>query len=164
MAASRLKSPPRELATSVTLSVVALPVTELVRVSGHSSGEPYFETSGGNRFDAPGCKTGNPEYSSCYRGLSFDVALAESLLHDAIPVRGAYRIAKSEIDRRWVHHFAGDLRLIDLTSHLLKQLGGHAGLMGTPSYVLPQKWALAAYISSTVFYICRDISTRTRPS
>ncbi|WP_175444503.1 RES family NAD+ phosphorylase [Janthinobacterium sp. HH104] len=145
MAATRLKPPPKVLATSATLPVVGLPMPGLYRISGHAAGEPYFGCSGGNRFDAPGCKTGNPEYSTCYLGPSFDVALAESLLHDAVPVKGAFPIAKSEIDRRWVHQFSGNLRLFDLTGHLLKQMGGHAGLAGTSSYTLPQQWALAVY-------------------
>ncbi|MEF2266051.1 hypothetical protein V3C40_04570 [Janthinobacterium sp. LS2A] len=62
-----------------------------------------------------------------------------------MPVKGAFPIAKSEIDRRWVHQFSGNLRLFDLTGHLLKQMGGHAGLTGTSSYTLPQQWALAVY-------------------
>ncbi|MCC7641865.1 MULTISPECIES: RES domain-containing protein [unclassified Janthinobacterium] len=39
----------------------------------------------------------------------------------------------------------GSLRLFDLTGHLIKQMGGHAGLTGTSSYTLPQQWALAVY-------------------
>ncbi len=146
MGASRLKPPPQELWTSATLPVVGLPKGEsLYRISDHATGEPYFSFGGSRRFDAPGCKAGRPEYGACYLGLSFDVALAESLLHDAMPVRGAFRIAKSEIDRRWVHRFNGNLRLFDLTGHLLKLMGGHAGLAGASSYTLPQKWALAVY-------------------
>ena len=93
VATSRLKPPPTVLATSVTLPVVGLPVPGLYRISGHASGEPYFGASGGNRFDAPSCRTGHPEYGTCYPGLSFEVALAESLLHDAAPVKGAFPIA-----------------------------------------------------------------------
>ncbi|MEG0881465.1 MAG: RES family NAD+ phosphorylase [Janthinobacterium sp.] len=145
MAATRLKPPPTILATSTTLPVAGLPVSGLYRISGHASGEPYFGSSGGNRFDAPGCRTGNPEYGTCYLGLSFEVALAESLLHDAVPLKGAFPVAKSEIERRWVHHFSGDLRLFDLTGHLLKQMGRHAGLTGTSSYIQPQQWAFAVY-------------------
>lgn len=145
MAATRLRLPPAVLATSATLPVVGLSVPELCRISGHAHGEPFFGRSGGKRFDAPGCKTGNPEYGSCYLAPRFEVALAESLLHDAMPVRGVFRIAKSEIDRRWVHRFRGELRLLDMTGHFLKQMGGHAGLSGTSSYRVPQLWALAVY-------------------
>ncbi|WP_290608258.1 RES domain-containing protein [Janthinobacterium sp.] len=37
------------------------------------------------------------------------------------------------------------MRLFDLTGHFLKQMGGHAGLTGTASCTLPQRWALAAH-------------------
>lgn len=125
--------------------MVPLPVAELFRISGFATGEPFFGVSGGSRFDAPGCLVGSPEYASCYLGLSFDVALAESLLHDAVPVRGKFSIAAAEIDRRWVHRFSAKLRLFDLSGHLLKTMGGHAGLTGTSSYKLPQRWSKAIF-------------------
>jgi hypothetical protein len=145
LAVTRLRSPDKALSTSPHLPVVSLPVAELVRISGHKAGEPYFGTSGGNRFDAPGCKTGTAEYASCYLGLTFEVALAESLLHDAVPVKGKFPVAKSEIDRRWVHRFSADLRLFDLSGPLLKTMGGHVGLTGTGNYAVSQKWALAVF-------------------
>lgn len=122
-----------------------LPVPELVRISGFASGEPFFGVSGGNRFDAPGCLVKAPEYSSCYLGLSFDVALAESLLHDVVPRKGLFRITKSEIERRWVHRFSAKLQLFDLSGHLLKAMGGHIGLTGSSSYRLTQIWAKAVF-------------------
>lgn len=64
---------------------------------------------------------------------------------DAVPIKGNFRLAKSEIDRRWVHNFSADLRLFDLTGSLLKKMGGHVGLTGTSAYALPQKWALAVF-------------------
>lgn len=145
MAAKRLSLPDRTLATDTTLPVVRMTIPDLVRISGHQTGEPFFGASGGNRFDAPGCRTGSPEYKCCYLSLSFDVALAESLLHDAIPVRGEFPVAKSEIDRRWVHRFKGSFNLMDLTGPLLKRMGGHAGLTGSGDYKITQKWALAVF-------------------
>lgn len=145
MAAKRLTKPDQTLATDSTIPVVRMTIPELVRISGHQTGEPFFGASGGNRFDAPGWRTSSPEYQCCYLGLSFDVALAESLLHDAAPVRGAFSIAQSEIDRRWVHRFTGTLNLMDLTGPLLKRMGGHAGLTGSGDYKLTQKWALAVF-------------------
>lgn len=136
MGAKRLTLPDQTLATDSTISVVRMTIPELVRISGHQTGEPFFGSSGGNRFDAPGWRTGSPEYQCCYLGLSFDIALAESLLHDAVPVRGAFPVAQSEIDRRWVHRFAGTLELMDLTGPLLKRMGGHAGLTGSGDYKL----------------------------
>lgn len=145
MGAKRLTLPDPTLATDNTISVVRMTIPELVRISGHQTGEPFFGDSGGNRFDAPGCHPGSPEYKCCYLGLSFDIALAESLLHDAVPVRGAFPVVQSEIDRRWVHRFTGTLDLMDLTGPLLKRMGGHAGLTGSGDYKLTQKWALAVF-------------------
>lgn len=125
MAAKRLTLPDQTLATDSTIPVVRMTIPDLVRISGHQTGEPFFGAGGGNRFDAPGCRTGSPEYKCCYLGLSFDVALAESLLHDAVPVRGEFPVAKSEIVRRWVHRFKGSFNRMDLTSPLLKRMDGH---------------------------------------
>jgi hypothetical protein len=136
-----------------------------IRTGAHfvfDSGEPYFGQSGANRFDAPGCLTGTPQYQCCYLGLSFDVALAESLLHDEVARRGKFRIAQSEIDRRWVHRFSGTFNLIDLTGSLLKRVGGHAGLTGSSNYKLTQRWALAAHTNPQVvdgfFYMSRHMT------
>ena len=145
MGALRLRKPDKSLSTNTDIAIVPLPVPELLRISGFETGEPYFGKSGANRFDAPGCACGAAEYSCCYLGLSFDVALAESLLHDAVPRRGKFGIAKSEIDRRWVHRFSAHLNLFDLTGHLLIKMGGHAALTGTSSYKISQTWAKAVF-------------------
>lgn len=145
MTPARLRAPDKTLSISTDLDVVPLPVPELVRISGFATGEPYFGISGGNRFDAPGCLANSPEYATCYLGLSFDVAFAESLLHDAMPFKGRFRVASSEFDRRWVHRFVASLDLFDLTGYLLKTMGGHAGLSGTGSFKVTQKWAKAIF-------------------
>lgn len=145
MAALRLRVPDKSLSTSTDLDVVSLSACEMIRISGFSSDEPFFGVSGGNRFDAPGCVVKAPEYASCFLGLSFDVALAESLLHDAVPAKGKFSIARSEFDRRWVHRFVARLDLFDLTGHLLKAMGGRAGLSGTGNYKVTQKWAKAVF-------------------
>jgi len=145
LAVLRLRAPDKTLSNSTDLAVVSLSACELIRISGFPSGEPFFGSSGGNRFDAPGCLLKSPEYGTCYLGLSFDVALAESLLHDAAPVKGKFRIARAEFDRRWVHRFLPKLELFDLTGHLLKAMGGHAGLSGTGNYKVTQKWGKAVF-------------------
>jgi len=88
LAATPLDVPPPELSTDNQLPVSPLPVEELVRISGFRTGEPYFGATGGNRFDAPGWRRSAPEFRTCYLGLTFNVALAESLLHDLVPVAG----------------------------------------------------------------------------
>jgi hypothetical protein len=79
-------------------------------------------------------------------GLSLPVAFAESILHDAIPEDGKFRIATSELVRANVHRFRGSLlHLADMTGAPLKQLGAHADLAGTSDYAITQAWALAVF-------------------
>jgi len=112
----------------------------------YPSGEPYFGASGANRFDAPGCLAGTPQFRSCYFGFSLDVAMAESLLHDEMPVDGEFRISRPALEQRYVHRFSGSmLRVLDLTGATLKRLSGHAGLSGTASYTVTQQWSLAVF-------------------
>jgi hypothetical protein len=123
------------------LPVIHLEPRTLIRISRHASGEPYFGRSGGNRFDDP-----QRVYGTCYFGESLLVALAETLLHDAVAVRGAFRVHPDSIASRHVLHFDGTpLRLANLTGASLKRLGGHAGLSGTASYRLPQRWSQAVH-------------------
>jgi len=123
------------------LPVLTLAPTELVRVSRYDSGEPHFGRTGGNRFDDPG-----KGYGTCYFGRSLALALAETLLHDAVAVRGQFAVHPQTIAARFVLGFDGSpLRLADLTGANLKRLGGHAGLSGTASYRLPQKWSQAIH-------------------
>jgi hypothetical protein len=57
------------------------------------------------------------------------VAIAESLLHDEIPVEGAFRFSFDALKQRYAHRFSGStLRVLDLTGATLKRLSGHADL------------------------------------
>jgi hypothetical protein len=123
------------------LSIVTLAPTELVRISRYDSGEPHFGRTGGNRFDDP-----DKRYGTCYFGCSLALALAETLLHDAVAVRGRFAVHPHTIAGRFVLGFSGSpLRLADLTGASLKRLGGHAGLSGNASYRLPQRWSQALH-------------------
>jgi hypothetical protein len=135
-----------------------------VRISQHPAGEPYFAASGANRFDAPGCLAGTPEFRACYFGFSLEVAVAESLLHDEIPVDGAFRFSLAALEQRYVHRFSGKmLRVLDLTGATLKRLSGHADLAGTASYAVTQQWSLAVYRNPLNFdgflYMSRHLNT-----
>lgn len=152
------------------LSVASdLPVSDVeanlsVRLSTHTTGEPYFGASGTNRFDAPGCRSGHPEYRACYFGHALDVAIAESLLHDAVATDGTFRIAGSRLQSNYVHRFEGDtLRLLELAGALLKRLDGHADLAGTADYPITQLWAHAVYQNPQKFdgfiYMSRHLNT-----
>lgn len=68
----------------VSLAIVTVSPEALVRVSGHRTGEPYFGTHQGNRFDDPEPDPAK-RYGTSYFGENFSVALAETLLHDCVP-------------------------------------------------------------------------------
>ena len=123
------------------LTLVTVAPAALVRISRHDSGEPHFGRTGGNRFDDP-----DRQYGTCYFGLSLALAMAETLLHDAVAVRGQFPVHPESIASRFVIAFSGrPLRLADLTGASLKRLGGHAALSGNASYRLPQKWSQAIH-------------------
>lgn len=164
MPAVPLSPPPLGLATDDSLEVTRVLPRRLVRISQYPAGEPYFGASGANRFDAPGCLAGAPEFRSCYFGLSLEVAVAESLLHDEIPVDGEFRFSLAALEQRYVHHFSGStLRVLDLTGATLKRFSGHADLAGTASYALTQQWSLAVYRNPLNFdgfvYMSRHLNT-----
>jgi hypothetical protein len=123
------------------LPCIFLEPRTLIRISGFTTGEPHFGRTGGNRFDDP-----DRSYGTCYFGASLVVAMAETLLHDAVAARGMFRVHPERIASRHVLRFDGAaLRLADLTGASLKRLGGHAGLSGTASYRLPQRWSQALH-------------------
>lgn len=137
---------PHPVLSTENFAATTVESSDLYRVSSHEDGEPYFGNSGGNRFDAPGCKTGSAEFKTCYLGMSLPVAVAESLLHDEDPLDGKFAIAPETIRTLQVHRFAGDaLNLLSLTGPVLKRSGGSAELAGTGDYVLTQQWALAVH-------------------
>jgi hypothetical protein len=151
------------------LSVDRLPwrtcsAERLIRVSSRNGGEPHFGRTGANRFDAPGCTTGHAEFSSCYLGLSLPVAIAESVLHDEIPIDGEFQIAQSMLDNQYVIRFKGaGLRLACLTGATLKRFGGNADLAGTTDYATTQQWSLSVHRNPGQFdgfiYMSRHLNT-----
>lgn len=164
MPAVPLAPPPSGLATDDSLPVTRVLPRRLVRISQYPAGEPHFGASGANRFDAPGCLAGVPEFGSCYFGFSLEVAVAESLLHDEMPVDGEFRLSMATLGLRYVHRFSGSmLRLLDLTGATLKRLSGHADLAGTASYSITQQWSLAVFRNSLDFdgfvYMSRHLNT-----
>lgn len=123
------------------LPLVTLPPAALVRVSRHDCGEPHFGRTGGNRFDDP-----DRGYGTCYFGRSLALAIAETLLHDAVAVRGRFLVHPDSIASRFALGFDGRLlTLADLTGASLKRLGGNAALSGNASYRLPQRWSQAIH-------------------
>jgi CubicO group peptidase (beta-lactamase class C family) len=159
LAAEPLGLPPAQL-TTTPFPKTCLAPARLVRVSAYTTGEPYFGTSGANRFDAPGAA-----YAVCYLGTHLDVAIAESILHDEMPVDGAFQLTRAQIDGRHALYFSGRrLHVLDLSGPLLKRLGGSADLAGTTDYGLTQAWSQAVYANPARYdgflYMSRHLNTR----
>lgn len=164
MITSALPLPPPSLATDRRLPVVKIAARQLFRISPFPDNEPFFGCTGANRFDAPGCVGGSPEFRTCYFGLSLEVAIAESLLHDEIAVDGTFHISTAAIERRYLHRFAGKaLRVFALNGVNLKRLGGHAGLAGAEGYAVTQQWSLSVFQNPLIFdgfiYMSRHLNT-----
>lgn len=138
---------PAAVLSSRNFPATIISPAELCRISEYKTGQPYFGRSGKNRFDAPGCKSpGTPEFGVCYLGMTLEVAMAESVLHDEEPVHGQFLIARDQVDNNFALYFKGDdLRLLELTGPTLRQVGGNADLAGTTDYELTARWALAVF-------------------
>jgi hypothetical protein len=128
-----------------TLKTVEYDPASLYRISGHDTGEPFFGRWATNRFDDPNPDP-NGRYGTCYLGTSFDVAIAETLLHDRKPIKGHFYVEPDVIKSRYVIQFQGTpLILANLTGAELKRMGGQAELSGTPSYKMTQRWSVAIH-------------------
>ncbi len=137
---------------------------DLYRISRYPSGEPYFGKTANNRFDdrsAP--KKGR--FGTCYFGLDLETAIAETVLHDEMPVNGTFLIAYTEIESRYLVRFkSGSLMLANLTGIPLKTLGGHGSLSTITPYNLPQRWAMAVHrhpqCVDGIYYMSRHLNDR----
>ncbi|AXA90827.1 RES family NAD+ phosphorylase [Massilia sp. YMA4] len=143
--ASRPKALPATPGLPAHLETVEVDPADLIRVSGHNTGEPYFGKLNSNRFDDP-----NPDpdarYGTCYLGTSLAVAVAETVLHDLKPHGGSFHVDVATIESRYVVRFEGEpLVLANLTGASLKRIGGHAGLTGASSYTTTKKWSTAVH-------------------
>jgi hypothetical protein len=141
-AAIRLKAKP-DLPDA--LATIRVQPASLFRVSSHETGEPYFGKHKGNRFDDP-----HPDpaarYGTSYFGATFDVAVAETLLHDRTPEKGYFYIERAVILNRYLIAFDGDeLVLANVTGAELRRMGGHGGLSGTSDLKIPQRWSSTIY-------------------
>jgi hypothetical protein len=139
-------------------------VKDLYRISRYSSGEPYFGKTANNRFDDRSTpKKGR--FGTCYFGLDLETAIAETVLHDEMPVKGTFSIAYTEIESRYLVRFKrGSLVLANLTGIPLKTLGGHGSLSTIIPYDLPQRWAMAVHrhpqCVDGIYYMSRHLNDR----
>jgi hypothetical protein len=117
--------------------------SSLVRISRHTTNEPYFGKAGGNRFDDPR-KT--KQYGTSYFGFNLHCAFAETVLHnESAQKNGGFRLATSELER-YVLTFKGEkLKVAVLHGIELKNLGGDGSLSTVTPYTVPQQWSLAVH-------------------
>jgi hypothetical protein len=134
---STLVAPPASL-KKYPLATVDVDPAKLFRISAHASGEPFHGKTGSKRFDDP-----RRRFGTCYMGFTLECAIAETVLHDLMPVRGEFRVSISELASRNVVRFKGreTLTLVDLAGAQLKTLVGSSELSTIVPYDLPQQWA-----------------------
>lgn len=120
--------PPSRSFSRTPLLVSQVNSADLLRISGHSSGEPNFGRAASNRFDdyrLPKSK----RFGTCYFGLTFSVAFAETVLHDEYPLAGHFPVSPEKLESRYVVQFSGaNLTLADLTGAALKRSGADSSI------------------------------------
>jgi hypothetical protein len=137
-----LSAPPKDFAKAKLITKPVDPAL-LVRISRHTTNEPYFGRSGGNRFDDPRKKK---KYGTSYFGFNLHCAFAETVLHnESAQKNGGFRLPTSELDR-YVLTFNGDLLNVAVLHGIeLKNLGGDGSLSTVTPYTVPQQWSLAVH-------------------
>lgn len=159
-----LTAPPRGIA-SIPLRTVQLAPSKLYRISSYASGEPHFGRGASNRFDDP-TRSKSRRFGTCYVGESLEVAIAETVLHDEMPVGGQFSLATNELERRYCVRFSGGatLTLADLTGTALKSLVGSSEITTIMPYDLPQRWSLALHNHPTgidgLIYMSRHVNNK----
>ena len=158
-----LKPPPRNF-SRISLTTKTIHAKDLYRVSRYSSGEPYFGRTANNRFDDRSYPK-EKRFGTCYLGLDLETAIAETVLHDEMPVNGTFSVAYTEIYSRYLVKFkSGSLVLANLTGIPLKTLGGHGSLSTIIPYNLPQRWAMAIHRHPQhvdgIYYMSRHLNDR----
>lgn len=139
-----LRPPPSDL-HRINLETVQVQVADLYRISKYDSGEPYFGRSAGNRFDDHS-RPPSKRFGTCYLGLSLQVAIAETVLHDLMPEGGHFVVPPDELESKHVVRFqGGTLKLAKLTGTALKRIVGSSEISTIFPYDLPQAWAMALH-------------------
>jgi hypothetical protein len=93
-----LKPPPRNL-SSIPLATKTVSVSSLCRVSRYASREPFFGRSASNRFDDHS-RSRSRRFGTCYCGFDLETAIAETVLHDDLAVKGAFSVSYSDFASR----------------------------------------------------------------
>lgn len=142
---SVLKRPPPSLKNQ-PLPTIDVDVARLFRISFYTTGEPFHGNTASKRFDDP-FRTKSKRFGTCYMGFSLECAIAETVLHDLMPVKGVFKVAVAELASRYVVRFSGtgQLRLADLTGANLKTTVDSSEISTVFPYDIPQAWAKALH-------------------
>lgn len=89
-------------------------------------------------------------YGTLYCGQTLGAAMAEAILHDEIPVNGAFSIRAEEVEKRFLVTCddatgQGPLRMEDLTGASLKRLGDDNNLSAETPDTVTQEWGAAVH-------------------
>ncbi len=139
-----LKPPPANL-SGIALTTKTIAASSLYRVSRYTSGEPFFGRTALNRFDDRS-RPKKGRFGTCYCGLDLETAIAETILHDLMPLNGGFSVPFNEFESRQLVRFGGSsLVLANLTGTSLKTVVGDGALSTITPYELPQRWARAIH-------------------
>jgi len=161
---SELRSPPEAFAKQ-PLRTLQVGPSSLIRVSSYASGEPHFNRKGGGRFDHPLSSRKRP-YGTCYLAFDLITAIAETVLHDENPVGGFFRVAHTEVLRRYVVHFGASKPLVaaDLTGAALKTTVGSPAISALATCEQSQQWGRALHDHpqkiDAILYMSRHMNDR----
>ena len=159
-----LNPPPRGFG-KLRLATRDIQADALFRVSRYNSGEPFFGTSAAYRFD-DNKKQKASRFGTCYCGFDLETAIAETVLHDEVPVRGAFRLSASDFASRFLVQFQHRdvITVADLTGIPLKLLGGTGAISTILPYDLPQEWSKAVHRHPQnvdgILYMSRHLNDR----
>jgi hypothetical protein len=158
-----LQPPPADY-SAWNLKTKEVGAATLYRISGHSSGEPYFGRAADKRFDDPN-PTATARYGVCYLGQRLGGAFAETVLHNEVPVGGEFTIAETELTRRFLVRFEAASRLVlaNFAGVGLRNNGATAEISTTPDYDLSQQWSAAIHAHPKnvdgILYMSRQLNT-----
>jgi RES domain len=159
----QLRRPPRKL-HNLALETQDIDPLSLFRISGHSSGEPYFGRLRAYRFDDNN-KVKGKRFGTCYLGFDIKTAIAESLLHDEIPQNGRFKLAYKYIESRYLVRFKGEkLTVAVMLGEQLKILGANGSISTILPYSLPQLWSVSIHNHPQkvdgMLYVSRHLNNR----
>jgi hypothetical protein len=159
-----LRAPDLKQLASATLVTEQIHPNQLVRISSHNTGEPFFGRKGGNRFDDPMLG-----YGTCYLGFSLHCAFAETLLHDAEPdpkLNQGFSVPLADLRRQHVVELDGSpLEVVTFYGSSLRLLGPDGAISTVKPYDIPQAWSQGIHAHRQrvdgIRYVSRNMNSET---